>query len=73
MIDWREYIESNPNKLFGKPVIKNTRIPVDLLLEKLAKEETIEELLEAYPRINQKAIFAVFAYAAAFIRNENTY
>lgn len=32
-MNWQEYIESNPKIMFGKPVIKGTRIPVDLILE----------------------------------------
>ncbi len=45
MKNWRNHIESNPEVMYGKPVIKNTRIPVDLLLEKLSEGETMEELL----------------------------
>jgi uncharacterized protein (DUF433 family) len=53
MIDWKNHIESNPDKLFGNPVIINIRIPVDLILEKLAFGDTIEEILEAYPHISE--------------------
>lgn len=70
MVNWRSYIESNPKKLFGKPVIKNTRIPVDLLLEKTSNGETIEDLLQAYPRIDKNAIYATLAFAADSIKNE---
>ena len=70
MIDWRLYIESDPDKMYGKPVVKNTRIPADLILEKMSNGETIEEILESYPRIDKEAIFAVFAFAAESIRNE---
>lgn len=70
MIDWRNYIESNPEIMFGKPVIKNTRIPVDLILEKLSDGETIEDLLKAYPRISQEDVFAALAFAAETIKNE---
>ena len=70
MKNWNNYIEFNPKILFGKPVIKNTRIPVDLILEKLSNEETIEELSEAYPKLSKTAIFAVLAYASDLIKNE---
>lgn len=73
MMNWRLYIESDPEKLYGKPIIKNTRIPVDLILEKLSEGETVEELLEAYPRIDKSAIFATFAFAADMIKNEVVY
>ena len=58
MIDWTLHIGSNPEILFGKPVIMNTRIPVDLLLEKLATGDTINDLLEAYPKITNDDIAA---------------
>ncbi len=73
MIDWRVHIESNPSIMYGKPVIRNTRIPADLILEKLSEGETLEELLEAYPRIRREDIFAVLAFAAATIKNEVVY
>jgi uncharacterized protein (DUF433 family) len=52
----RGRIEINPSVLQGKPVIRNTRIPVEVLLRKLSEGATVEELLEAYPRIT-KTIF----------------
>jgi uncharacterized protein (DUF433 family) len=58
MIDWRLHIESNPDILYGKPTIINTRIPVDLILEKLAVGDSIEDLLDAYPNIERDAINA---------------
>jgi uncharacterized protein (DUF433 family) len=67
MIEWRSHIESNPSIMYGKPVIKHTRIPADLILEKLSEGETIGELLEAYPRITQEDVFAVLAFAAESI------
>jgi uncharacterized protein (DUF433 family) len=73
MIDWKLYIESNPNKLYGKPVIKGTRIPVDLILEKLANGDTIEELIEAYPKISKEAIYACLQFASQAIKNEVIY
>ncbi len=54
----------------GKPVIKGTRIGVDLILEKMRAGETIEELLKSYPSINKDAILACISYGAASVRNE---
>ena len=48
-INWNKYIETNPKIMFGKPVIIGTRIPVDLILEKLSLGETTEQLLKSYP------------------------
>ena len=52
----------------GKPVISGTRITVELILEKLAAGETIEQILEAHPRLTQKAIQAALAFAANWRR-----
>ncbi|HZV71051.1 MAG TPA: DUF433 domain-containing protein [Saprospiraceae bacterium] len=73
MIDWKEYIESNPEILFGKPVFKGTRIPVDLILEKLSYGESWEDLLLAYNRLNKLAIQAALAYATDSVRNDIIY
>lgn len=70
MIDWRLHIESVPEKLYGKPVIKNTRIPVDLILEKLASGDTIKDLIKAYPKIKSIDITACLLFAAESIKNE---
>ncbi len=45
MQDYRQYITSNPNILFGKPAIRDTRIPVELILDELAGGTSIEQLL----------------------------
>ncbi len=70
MIDWILHVESDPGKLFGKPVIMNTRIPVDLILEKLAVGDTIDDLIEAYPQITKDDITACLIFAADSIKNE---
>ena len=70
MIDWTLHIESDPEKLFGKPVIIHTRIPVDLILEKLAVGDTIVDLIDAYPNITKDDITACLVFAADSIKNE---
>ena len=70
-IHWPDYITSDPAILFGKPVIKGTRIPVDLILEKMGKGETVSDLLQAYPRVSEQAIQACLIFAAESIRNES--
>ena len=52
MSDYRGMGVSNPNVMMGKPVIVGTRITVELILEKLAAGETVEQILEAHPRLN---------------------
>lgn len=66
-------IEINPSVLEGKPVIRNTRIPVELLLRKLSEGATIVQLLDAYPRITEEDIRACLAYAADTIGDESVY
>lgn len=54
-----ERIEISPNIMLGKPVIRGTRIPVELLVRKLSEGATIADLLDAYPRLTEKDIHAV--------------
>ncbi|MFZ4634105.1 MAG: DUF433 domain-containing protein [Saprospiraceae bacterium] len=56
--------------MFGKPVIKGTRIPVELILEKLALGETKDYLLTAYPRITKDDITACLFYAWQSVKND---
>jgi uncharacterized protein (DUF433 family) len=57
--------EINPSVMMGKPVIRNMRIPVELLLRKLSEGATTAELLDAYPRLTSEDISACLAYASA--------
>ena len=58
-----QWIVSDPNVMMGKPVIVGTRITVELILEKLAADETIEQILDAHPRLTREAIQAALAFA----------
>lgn len=58
-------IVSNPKIMMGKPVVRGTRITVELVLEKLAAGESIEEILDAHPRLSRNAIQACLSFAAA--------
>lgn len=50
----KQLIVSDPNVIMGKPVVAGTRITVELILEKLAAGETVEQLLEAHPRLTRQ-------------------
>ena len=63
-------IEINPNVMIGKPVIRGTRIPVELLIRKLSEGATEDELLDAYPRLTIDDIKAALAYAADTLAHE---
>ena len=57
-------IEINSDVMLGKPVIRGTRIPVELILRKLSEGATEADLLDAYPRLTAEDIKAALAYAA---------
>jgi uncharacterized protein (DUF433 family) len=63
-IDYREYIEVDPNVRFGKPVLKGTRITVYDVLQWLASGLSHEEIIADYPQLNNDQILACLAYAA---------
>ncbi len=65
-----ERIEINPRVMMGKPVIRGTRITVELLLRKLSEGETEAELLEDYPHLKPEDIRAAIAYGAACVAHE---
>jgi uncharacterized protein (DUF433 family) len=70
MRKWDNNIETNPNILYGKPVIKGTRIPVDLLLEKMSNGQRFQEIIQSYPDLKEEDLYACLAYATSLIRNE---
>jgi uncharacterized protein (DUF433 family) len=57
-------IEINPDVMLGKPVIRGTRLTVELLLRKLSEGASEESLLEAYPHLTREDIKAAIAFAA---------
>ena len=63
-------IEIKPEVMLGKPVMKNTRIPVELIVRKLGEGATIEELLDGYPNLSEEAIHAALIYAADAVADE---
>jgi uncharacterized protein (DUF433 family) len=63
-------IEINPRVMLGKPVIRGTRVPVELLLRKLSEGATQADLLEAYPRLTREDIHAAIRYAADTLARE---
>lgn len=63
-------VEINVGIMQGKPVIRGTRIPVELLLRKLSEGAMSEEILDAYPQLVPEDIRAALAYAAGTIAQE---
>ena len=63
-------VEINPAVMLGKPVIRGTRIPVELIICKLSEGATEADLLDAYPRLTRADIRAALAYAADSLAHE---
>lgn len=69
----KELIVSDPAVMMGKPVIAGTRVTVELILEKLAAGETIEQILDAHPRLTRKAILEALYFAVRVLRSDLVY
>jgi len=69
----KRLIVSDPRVMMGKPVIAGTRITVELVLEKLAAGETVEQILDAHPRLTKEAIQAALAFATEALRADVVY
>jgi uncharacterized protein (DUF433 family) len=67
---FQDYIESNHTIMLGKPVIKGTRITVELILKKLSEGASTKQIIEMYPSLNNEQINACLAYASDVISNE---
>jgi uncharacterized protein (DUF433 family) len=66
-------IASDPAVMMGKPVVAGTRITVELILEKAAAGESVEQILASYPRLTRPAVLAAFAFAARALRADAVY
>jgi uncharacterized protein (DUF433 family) len=72
-MDWRERIVVNPKVLVGKPVVKGTRIAVELVIDLLARGYSKEQIIEQYDHITVEDIQACLAYASETLRSERVY
>ena len=66
-----ERIEINPNIMGGKPVIRGTRVPVEIVLRKLGAGMTAEAILADHPRLTQADLLAAQAFAADYLADED--
>ena len=69
---WQDHIEQKPTVMLGKPVIKGTRITVELILERLGNGATDQDILESFPHLRPEHIRAAQAFAAASLSSEET-
>ena len=69
-MDWKDYIERDPDVMLGKPVFRGTRLNVEFILERLGQGATVEELLANYEGLRPEHIHAAQAYAASVLRHD---
>ncbi|HEX4495219.1 MAG TPA: DUF433 domain-containing protein [Thermoanaerobaculia bacterium] len=72
-MDWHQHIVVDPKVLVGKPVIKGTRIAVELVIDLLARGYSKEQILEQYDHITVEDIQACLGYASETLRSERIY
>jgi uncharacterized protein (DUF433 family) len=66
----RERIEVNPKVMVGKPVVRGTRIPVEVIVRMFAAGMSESEIIREYPRLTQADVRAALAYAASALSND---
>jgi uncharacterized protein (DUF433 family) len=71
--DWQERIVVDPKVLVGKPLILGTRLSVEFILDLLANDWTIEQVLSEYPQLVREDVMAVLKYAAEMAKEEKVY
>ena len=72
-VDWRNRIIADPDVLVGKPVVKGTRISVEIVLELLAAGYTPEQVRQQYDHLTREDIQACLSYAREVIRSERVF
>jgi uncharacterized protein (DUF433 family) len=70
MMDWRERIHSNPDVMGGKPVVRGTRITVELILEYFEDGASVGDILEAYPHVREDDVRAAVSFAREMLHDE---
>ena len=66
-------IQSDPDVMLGKPIVRGTRITVETILRKLSCGESIEQILESHPRLTREAVLAALDYAAEAMGHETVH
>ncbi|MGE3841595.1 MAG: DUF433 domain-containing protein [Vicinamibacterales bacterium] len=72
-MDWRDRVVAHPDVLVGKPVIKGTRISVELVMDLLAAGYTTQQIIEQYDHLTREDIQACLAYAREVVQSERVY
>jgi len=69
-MNYSNKIIANPEVMLGKPVIKGTRITVELILRKLSDGMTVDQMIVSYPHLSKEDVYAALTYASDLIANE---
>jgi len=72
-MEYNKHIIRDPQIMLGKPIIKGTRLTVELIMRKLAGGYSVENLIESYPQLSKEQIASVFEYVADVIANEEVF
>ncbi len=72
-LPYQDRIIVDPNILAGKPVVRGTRIPVELVLKRLAQDLDMQTIFAAYPRLTKEDVKACIAYAYALVEGEEVF
>ncbi len=73
LMTWQEHISIDPKVLVGKPVVKGTRLAVELIIDLLGKGWTQEQILDSYPNLTAEDVRACLAYASEVLHAERVY
>jgi len=73
MNTYQHRIEINPGVMLGKPVIRGTRITVDLILRQFTQGLAIEDILRNYPHLTREDVVAAMAYATELVEEESVF
>ncbi len=69
-MNWKDRIEVNPAVLVGKPIIKGTRISVELIMDRMADGWSMEDVLASYPHISREDVLAALSFASELFKEE---
>ena len=72
-MDWRDRITVDPRILVGKPVVKGTRISVEMVVDLLAAGWTYDQILDGYPTLKADDVRACLAYASDLLHAEKVF
>ena len=72
-MDWHDHVTVDPRILVGKPVVKGTRISVEMVIDLLAAGWTQQQILDSYPSLKADDVRACLAYASKILHSEKVF